>query len=214
MKIWNQKLDPLSSPLSFILGSHDEDDGPQLYMVDPSGISYVRFLWHILFIHHQSVAPLNSKLLYLLCILADSETTQVICVLLTPISWSPFVVYLSYVDRVFLLETFHATIGCIMSQKVGQHTLLFKDVSKLPCMVLEAVCLCYLVICVGSGNKCFVCHTMNKTKILKKFLLYLYFLLFFQGYWGCAIGKAKQAAKTEIEKLQVNNFFWSKCKNK
>lgn len=27
---------------SFILGSHDEDDGPQLYMVDPSGISYVR----------------------------------------------------------------------------------------------------------------------------------------------------------------------------
>lgn len=24
-----------------------------------------------------------------------------------------------------------------------------------------------------------------------------------QGYWGCAIGKAKQAAKTEIEKLQV-----------
>lgn len=26
---------------------------------------------------------------------------------------------------------------------------------------------------------------------------------FFQGYWGCAIGKARQAAKTEIEKLQV-----------
>ncbi|KTF88891.1 hypothetical protein cypCar_00022658, partial [Cyprinus carpio] len=25
---------------SFILGSYDEDDGPQLYMVDPSGISY------------------------------------------------------------------------------------------------------------------------------------------------------------------------------
>lgn len=25
-----------------------------------------------------------------------------------------------------------------------------------------------------------------------------------QGYWGCAIGKAKQAAKTEIEKLQVS----------
>uniref|UniRef100_A0AAX7T9E4 Proteasome subunit alpha type-3 n=1 Tax=Astatotilapia calliptera TaxID=8154 RepID=A0AAX7T9E4_ASTCA len=24
------------------------------------------------------------------------------------------------------------------------------------------------------------------------------------GYWGCAIGKAKQAAKTEIEKLQVS----------
>lgn len=26
---------------SFILGSFDKDDGPQLYMVDPSGISYV-----------------------------------------------------------------------------------------------------------------------------------------------------------------------------
>ncbi|CAB1331172.1 unnamed protein product [Coregonus sp. 'balchen'] len=25
---------------SFILGSYDQDDGPQLYMVDPSGISY------------------------------------------------------------------------------------------------------------------------------------------------------------------------------
>ncbi|KAG8536664.1 hypothetical protein GDO81_025917 [Engystomops pustulosus] len=24
------------------------------------------------------------------------------------------------------------------------------------------------------------------------------------GYWGCSIGKAKQAAKTEIEKLQVS----------
>lgn len=33
-----------------------------------------------------------------------------------------------------------------------------------------------------------------------------------QGYWGCAIGKAKQAAKTEIEKLQVrwviNQDYW------
>lgn len=28
---------------SFILGSFDKDDGPQLYMVDPSGISYVRW---------------------------------------------------------------------------------------------------------------------------------------------------------------------------
>lgn len=26
---------------------------------------------------------------------------------------------------------------------------------------------------------------------------------FFQGYYGCAIGKAKQAAKTEIEKIKV-----------
>lgn len=29
--------------------------------------------------------------------------------------------------------------------------------------------------------------------------------VFAQGYWGCAIGKAKQAAKTEIEKLQVRH---------
>ena len=26
------------------------------------------------------------------------------------------------------------------------------------------------------------------------------------GYWGCAIGKARQAAKTEIEKLQVTSL--------
>jgi len=31
----------------------------------------------------------------------------------------------------------------------------------------------------------------------------------FQGYWGCAIGKAKQAAKTEIEKLQVSDLIRS-----
>lgn len=29
----------------------------------------------------------------------------------------------------------------------------------------------------------------------------------FQGYHGCAIGKAKQAAKTEIEKLKVCALF-------
>ena len=28
-----------------------------------------------------------------------------------------------------------------------------------------------------------------------------------QGYHGCAIGKAKQAAKTEIEKVQVGESF-------
>ncbi|KAB1254178.1 Proteasome subunit alpha type-3 [Camelus dromedarius] len=26
------------------------------------------------------------------------------------------------------------------------------------------------------------------------------------GYWGCAIGKARQAAKTEIEKLQMKEM--------
>lgn len=33
--------------------------------------------------------------------------------------------------------------------------------------------------------------------------LFLLFSFFMQGYHGCAIGKAKQAAKTEIEKLKV-----------
>ncbi|KAI2654175.1 Proteasome subunit alpha type-3 [Labeo rohita] len=28
----------------------------------------------------------------------------------------------------------------------------------------------------------------------------------YMGYWGCAIGKAKQAAKTEIEKLQMKDM--------
>lgn len=32
---------------SFILGSYDKDDGAQLYMVDPSGISYVSLLSHL-----------------------------------------------------------------------------------------------------------------------------------------------------------------------
>uniref|UniRef100_A0A8D3E8A8 Proteasome subunit alpha type n=1 Tax=Scophthalmus maximus TaxID=52904 RepID=A0A8D3E8A8_SCOMX len=32
---------------SFILGSYDKDDGPQLYMVDPSGISHVKTLTNL-----------------------------------------------------------------------------------------------------------------------------------------------------------------------
>jgi len=28
-------------PSSFMLGSYDDDDGAQLYMIDPSGVSYV-----------------------------------------------------------------------------------------------------------------------------------------------------------------------------
>jgi hypothetical protein len=30
-----------------------------------------------------------------------------------------------------------------------------------------------------------------------------------KGYYGCAIGKAKQAAKTEIEKIKVGGSFLS-----
>jgi 20S proteasome subunit alpha 7 len=30
-----------------------------------------------------------------------------------------------------------------------------------------------------------------------------YIFVCFQGYFGCAVGKAKQAAKTEIEKLKL-----------
>lgn len=29
---------------------------------------------------------------------------------------------------------------------------------------------------------------------------------FFQGYHGCGVGKAKQSAKTEIEKLKLSNM--------
>lgn len=28
----------------------------------------------------------------------------------------------------------------------------------------------------------------------------------FQGYYGCAVGKAKQAAKTEIEKMKLSEL--------
>ena len=31
---------------SVALGSYDEIDGPQLYMVDPSGVSFVYLLFH------------------------------------------------------------------------------------------------------------------------------------------------------------------------
>ena len=35
------------------------------------------------------------------------------------------------------------------------------------------------------------------------YLLNYYCCVTVQGYYGCAVGKAKQAAKTEIEKLKV-----------
>jgi len=34
-------------------------------------------------------------------------------------------------------------------------------------------------------------------------MLMCFLSVLFQGYYGCAIGKAKQAAKTEIEKIKV-----------
>lgn len=33
-----------------------------------------------------------------------------------------------------------------------------------------------------------------------------YVYIFLQGYYGCAVGKAKQAAKTEIEKLKLTDM--------
>jgi len=42
---------------------------------------------------------------------------------------------------------------------------------------------------------------------LKGIYIYIYskhyIFISFQGYFGCAVGKAKQAAKTEIEKLKL-----------
>lgn len=44
---------------------------------------------------------------------------------------------------------------------------------------------------------------------MKSELIFLFNLIIicdFKGYHGCAIGKAKQAAKTEIEKLKLTNM--------
>lgn len=45
---------------------------------------------------------------------------------------------------------------------------------------------------------------------LIKVLLYTQ-LIYSQGYHGCATGKAKQAAKTEIEKLKVRSMGVGTC---
>lgn len=37
-------------------------------------------------------------------------------------------------------------------------------------------------------------------------VMYEYYIFWIQGYHGCATGKAKQAAKTEIEKLKLANM--------
>ena len=37
-------------------------------------------------------------------------------------------------------------------------------------------------------------------------MLWIEGFLSLQGYYGCAVGKAKQAAKTEIEKLKMQDM--------
>lgn len=51
----------------------------------------------------------------------------------------------------------------------------------------------------------FLCHTAARYMI---FCLYvcLFHCCLSQGYYGCAIGKAKQTAKTEIEKLKMKDM--------
>lgn len=55
----------------------------------------------------------------------------------------------------------------------------------------------------GGGLRC-------KSLYLKHDLPYS-ILIYSQGYHGCATGKAKQAAKTEIEKLKVRSMGIGTC---
>ena len=53
---------------------------------------------------------------------------------------------------------------------------------------------------------------MEKKKRKKKKGMYNIFYIsinLFQGYYGCATGKARQAAKTEIEKLKVSIYLYN-----
>ena len=44
---------------SVALGSYDEIDGPQLYMVDPSGVSFVYFSTNFIFLIFKYHNPLH-----------------------------------------------------------------------------------------------------------------------------------------------------------
>lgn len=59
---------------------------------------------------------------------------------------------------------------------------------------------------VGGGVK-----GVNKLNYLYLIKVLLTQLIYSQGYHGCATGKAKQAAKTEIEKLKVRSMGVSTC---
>ena len=48
---------------------------------------------------------------------------------------------------------------------------------------------------------------MKRLKALHKLNVILGNMIFFQSFYGTAVGKAKQNAKTEIEKLKVNFVF-------
>lgn len=65
---------------------------------------------------------------------------------------------------------------------------------------------CFRLRCVGGVKG------VNKLNYLYliKVLLYTQ-LIYLQGYHGCATGKAKQAAKTEIEKLKVRSMGVGSC---
>lgn len=59
---------------------------------------------------------------------------------------------------------------------------------------------------VGGGVK-----GVNKLNYLYLIKVLLSQLIYLQGYHGCATGKAKQAAKTEIEKLKVRSMVVGSC---
>uniref|UniRef100_A0A8C2DXW0 Proteasome subunit alpha type n=1 Tax=Cyprinus carpio TaxID=7962 RepID=A0A8C2DXW0_CYPCA len=50
-------------------------------------------------------------------------------------------------------------------------------------------------------------HDIPLKHLADRVAMYVHaYTLYSAGYWGCAIGKAKQAAKTEIEKLQMKEM--------
>jgi hypothetical protein len=53
-----------------------------------------------------------------------------------------------------------------------------------------------LLPCTGKCHSCCVKGMYSKC----------YLFIYFQGYFGCAVGKAKQSAKTEIENLKLSDI--------
>uniref|UniRef100_A0AAY3ZWI8 Proteasome subunit alpha type n=1 Tax=Denticeps clupeoides TaxID=299321 RepID=A0AAY3ZWI8_9TELE len=105
---------------SFILGSYDEDDGPQLYMVDPSGISYG--YWGCAIGKAKQAAKTEIEKLQV----TTHNVLKSLIISLSP--FSPFRIYIVHdevKDKAFELE-----LSWVGEVTKGRHELVPKDIKE------------------------------------------------------------------------------------
>ena len=137
--------------VSCLIGSYDAAVGPQMYCIDPSGVSFVSLV----------IILLKCSLKYR-------------CKFYNWFSSCALTIF-SNSGSFRIWHKFDLMVFCFIRVKpwyLYSNNLMYEKVFFVKWFVFMLMCRPYIYV-------------------------------LFQGYYGCAIGKAKQAAKTEIEKIKV-----------